>query len=656
MGKYSKPVTYTRKQGKSSAQASEPATKKEYAPLDWTRVDVAAMIERHTSTKLSGKGHHTQLVGACPFDDCTSDTDGFIVWPNGSNRSTDKSVIHYYCRACPEDRRSGDLIKLLRLLYPDWTFQRTLIEIGMRDEEGNETQGPPVEPRAASDSVWLSEQLEMLQGYYHDTQIALAKYERPQLYLLTRGISLDDARAYGIGYFPTIEETRRKADDPHVARWAGRLLFPLSGPRSSSLTFEGRTLMLWQEGMTPEQHKRAIEQHNATHEDRIERVLKTSPCGNFGYAEAMKESHVSVCEGPCDALSLLLAGVSGVVAMGTSLSAKSIPLSVERVTLALDADKAGNDAAYRLASGLADRGIEVQTVLPATGKDWNDMHVSSGLAAIKKAFRSPVQKAAPVAAHAIEEAETPDTTSEEVSEIVSCSYPDCAEEAQHYYVASVDSEDAIPYCSAHYPTEPVSEDRTPDAGQGGVYGVPLSQIVPHSEGMSLEQYAHSVALLASVLGSGVKIERVDPTETMTEYLERVYEVQGIPVSGPDDYSSLKPVEKRVSCPALVSTEVIKKDGKQYIKVMKAIPCSGSLAANGWCPEHRYNALLLELGRELAYARIELDALIIGETLVGWEAYAEVASPRSLKRILPIVKRMVDKKKAERASEPRTHVA
>jgi len=251
---YSQPVTYAQAlKGKTPAQA----TSREYAPLDWSLVDVAAMIERHTSTKLAGKGHHTQLVGACPFDDCPIDTDGFIVWPGGSTKSTDKSIVHYYCRGCPPDRRSGDLIKLLRLLYPDWTFQRTLIEIGLRDEDGNDAVGPRVAPRVASENVFLSEQLGMLQGYYHDMQIALAKYECPQLYLLSRGMSLEDAQRAGLGYFPTLEETRRKSDDPHVARWAGRLIFPLAGV-GSNITFAGRTLLLWQKGMTPEQHKSVI--------------------------------------------------------------------------------------------------------------------------------------------------------------------------------------------------------------------------------------------------------------------------------------------------------------------------------------------------------------------------------------------------------------
>lgn len=101
---------------------------KAYPALDWSRVDVAAAIERHTSTRLRKEGN-TQLVGACPFDDCSVDDDGFICWPNKS-----KHGQHFYCRGCD---RSGDLIKLLRELK-GWTFQQTLIEIGMRDANDND--------------------------------------------------------------------------------------------------------------------------------------------------------------------------------------------------------------------------------------------------------------------------------------------------------------------------------------------------------------------------------------------------------------------------------------------------------------------------------------------------------------------------------------
>lgn len=375
----------------------------EFGPLDWSRVDVAAMIERHTETRLSSKEHRTQLVGPCPFyylGMCTGDTDGFVVWPHGSPRSTERSTVHYMCRNCPEDRKSGDLIKLLRLLHPDWTFKRAQIEIGMIDEDGNVPQDLPVSERLMSPedlayAAWTKEQLEMLLGYYSDFQRAITRYERPQKYLLSRGISLADAQVYGLGYFPTREESGHKIDDQHIKvinKWMGRIIFPL-GSQRRDLTFEGRTLELWQEGMSPSEHKKAIEAHDAglPKKQQIGRVLKTAgACGHFGYAEAIKSSHLVICEGPFDALSLRLARVENVIAMGTSLSPRDVPLNVSRVTLALDADKSGANAAYNLREGLLDRGVEVRVCLPGIpGADWNDIHSTSGLAAIAKAFATP---------------------------------------------------------------------------------------------------------------------------------------------------------------------------------------------------------------------------------------------------------------------------
>lgn len=380
--KYSTPIAYqsTRSHSKTAQAGQRAQVKKEYPALDWARVDVASEIERHTSTRLNKKGN-TQLVGSCPFDDCSVDEDGFICWPGMS-----KNGQHFYCRGC---RRSGDLIHLLRELK-GWDFQRTLVEIGMRDEDGQavHVSKHASKPRSQAEQ-WMSDQLDMLTLYYPEMQKALLTFERPKQYLASRGISLEDAQRYGLGYFPLSDEAGHKVEDPHLKGWFGRLIFPLSAPEKG-ITFAGRTLQLWQAGMGTAEHKQAIDAYNAALSEndsaRIRRILKTSPCGHFGYAEAIKQSEIVVCEGETDALSLLIAGISGVVAMGTSLPAKLIPLRVEAVTLALDADAPGKDAAKRLSLDLADRGIEVKTVIPTIGKDWNDTYQAGGPDAILEAF------------------------------------------------------------------------------------------------------------------------------------------------------------------------------------------------------------------------------------------------------------------------------
>jgi hypothetical protein len=64
--------------------------------LNFSYVDVVGAVELYTSTRLrpasrTGK----QWVGACPYDDCLVDDDGFVVWPDLTTRGR-----HYYCRGC----------------------------------------------------------------------------------------------------------------------------------------------------------------------------------------------------------------------------------------------------------------------------------------------------------------------------------------------------------------------------------------------------------------------------------------------------------------------------------------------------------------------------------------------------------------------------
>ncbi len=88
---------------------------------DFVHLDIPSVVEQHTSTRLyPGR---TQCSGACPFDDCPGDTDGFIVFYELS-----KQGRHYYCRTC---KRSGDIVKLLQDIKGiSFSEARTLLEIG----------------------------------------------------------------------------------------------------------------------------------------------------------------------------------------------------------------------------------------------------------------------------------------------------------------------------------------------------------------------------------------------------------------------------------------------------------------------------------------------------------------------------------------------
>lgn len=77
---------------------------------------------------------------------------------------------------------------------------------------------------------------------------------------------------------------------------------------------------------------------------------------------------------------------------------------------------------------------------------------------------------------------------------------------------------------------------------------------------------------------------------------------------------------------------------------RALPCRGRPAEHGWCVGHQKSHELLELGAALGYPEVELSfptgyrdgqpttgARIIGESVMGWEAYAECAPEKWLAR-------------------------
>jgi hypothetical protein len=314
-----------------------------------------------------------------------------MVWPDKS-----KHGQHFHCRTC---RRAGDLLNLLQEVR-GWSFLEAKKELGLLDDDDAQqvTYSSEARKRQAQIEKRQQEQVTLLRHLYPRMQAALSTYERPKTYLTSRGVSLEQAQHYGLGYIPTSEETGKEIAN-ELRAWQGRLIFPLTSPGSDEFTFAGRTLALWRPGMTPAEHKAAIDVYNAQFErgdkHRIIRVLKTSPCGHFGYREATANGRTELVipEGEFDALSLRIAGIEGVIAMGTGFSPSLIPLAVESVVLAMDADAPGKRAAYQLSLSLADVGLKTRQVLPSRGKDWNDLLIVESLEAIRSLFllKPPLQ-------------------------------------------------------------------------------------------------------------------------------------------------------------------------------------------------------------------------------------------------------------------------
>jgi hypothetical protein len=184
-----------------------------------------------------------------------------------------------------------------------------------------------------------------------------------EAYLQQRGIPLALAQQYGVGY-------AAPGTWPHTARdWrSGRVVFPHTTPDGRLVNLYGRAVG------TAEQVPKA-KRH-----DHLPGVK-----GYFN-APALQAGAgpLWVCEGPFDALALLAAGVSHVVAIfGVQGWRWDWVREVRELGFALDADAAGQQQWRQLARQAALRGKQV-AVLPAAAygghKDVNEAWVAGTLA------------------------------------------------------------------------------------------------------------------------------------------------------------------------------------------------------------------------------------------------------------------------------------
>jgi hypothetical protein len=331
---------------------------------DFQHLDIPSTVEIHTSTRLhSGR---TQYSGACPYPDCPGDDNGFIVWPELS-----KQGRHFYCRTC---KRSGDIVKLLQDIKGiSFSEAKALLEIG---------QGKPAIPRRQpTQSEWQKKERQFLTDCYPYLRKGL-QHERASAYLAQRGIPLEIAQHCGLCYIPPYKEMDEDTQDAwhYMKQWTDRLIFPLSGGG-----FTGRALFLWSQGINEDEHKKAIEAFNlkvkaynqraSVKKPEIPRWYATAAPGYFNGDVLKTCEHITVVEGPFDALALLAGEITDVVAAGRDgVRSDDIPVNVLSATLAYDSDAHGQEAARRDEVIFRRKGIRTIRCTPSednTGKDWS---------------------------------------------------------------------------------------------------------------------------------------------------------------------------------------------------------------------------------------------------------------------------------------------
>ncbi len=325
-------------------------------------LDIYTEVEKHTSTRLYPARNGKQANGACPYDDCLADENGFIVW----RELTDKDC-HFYCRQC---RRGGDIVKLVRDTN-GWTFAQACQALGIPNpyqEDGDETFNRALIRREVKKQDAPSADWQLLQDIYPRACLALKNHARALAYLAERAIPLDIAVEHGLGYIPPLADIKLTPELERIKKWCDRVIFPLETP-DGRRGFTGRALALWSPGMDENSHKDKMDAA------KINRYEKTYPAGYFNWQTIAGREHVYVVEGLFDALAIMAGGISGVVALaGTSLRVRDVPKHLEMIDVCLDADDSGKSSARQLYKDLYRAGYEVRSFAPDTGKDWSEAY------------------------------------------------------------------------------------------------------------------------------------------------------------------------------------------------------------------------------------------------------------------------------------------
>src|SRR4051794_37844484 len=292
----------------------------------------------------------SRWTGLCPFHD--ERTPSFSV--NAENKL-------YHCFGCGE---SGDAIGFVQAT--DGLDFREAVEVlaeRYRVELKLENEDPQAEQRRRRRERLLK-LVERTAGYYERVLWASPEAARARDYLAGRGLGEEVLRKFRVGYSPSAwdkvltaaqrdgfsqEElaaaglAQRGRNGGLYDRFRARVMFPLADSRGKVLGFGARALR-------DDQRPKYVN----TSENEIYHKGRQLFGIDLARAAAAKRGSLVAVEGYTDVLALHQAGIEETVAiMGTALTPEQIAefaRTARVVYLALDADRAGQDAMLRAAA------------------------------------------------------------------------------------------------------------------------------------------------------------------------------------------------------------------------------------------------------------------------------------------------------------------
>lgn len=350
------------------------------------RIDIVEFIGSYISLKKAGRN----FKGNCPFH--KEKTPSFVVSP-------DRQIWHCF-GACHE---GGDVIKFY-MKIENISFQEALKELA--EKAGIQLKAAVFQNSGIEKKEKLI-RLNVLAADYFSYILEKSPYgEKARNYLKARAIDEKLMKTFQLGYAPNSWDSlrnflkKKKFSDSEMLeagllvrsekggiydRFRGRLMFPLFDVRNTLVGFSGRVI---------EKEDNQEAKYVNTPETSLYHKRETLFGIQLAKEEIKKTNNVYIVEGEFDMISPYRVGIGNVVAIkGSALTEEQLMFLkryTSRITLMLDADIAGEDAAKRGIEEAEIQEFEIEVVVIDFAKDPDE-----AVQADEVRFKASLKKAMP---------------------------------------------------------------------------------------------------------------------------------------------------------------------------------------------------------------------------------------------------------------------
>lgn len=346
-------------------------------------VDMITLVSGKTELRRAGVNSY---FGRCPFHD--ERTGSFHVRPEEK---------HYHCFGCQESGDPFDFVMQTEGLDFRGALESLAARFGVTLEVEDED---PMARARRERRERLHSLLDRAASYYARFLWESAEAARARDYLARRGLHEETLRTYRVGYAPSawdkmllgsrqagfsedellatgLAQRSRQRRDSLYDRFRERIMFPLADARGRVVGFGARAM---RDNQPPK--------YLNTSEGEV--FHKGSQLFGIDIARrpASRAGSIVLAEGYTDVLALHQAGVQNAVGvMGTSLTeeqARELERTARTLVLALDADRAGQEAMVRASRIAAGRRLELRVVGLPEGMDPADLIQRDGADAVRE--------------------------------------------------------------------------------------------------------------------------------------------------------------------------------------------------------------------------------------------------------------------------------